>query len=162
MSPIATGNTLMEHVLYILNGDGAHADLVSAVDNVPVELRGKRPHGGAHSPWELLEHMRITQRDVLDSILHADHVSPDFPAGYWPATQGPENEAAWTRSAKEFQSDFKMIVELVAKKSSDLLVPLPHAKEQTILRKLLMLADHTSYHVGQLVLVRKLLGVWVS
>jgi DinB family protein len=160
MSTIATEHTLTEHLLYLLNGDGAHADFAAVVDNLPAALQGKRPQGAQYSPWELLEHMRITQRDVLDSILEASHTSPEFPAGYWPSASAPANEAAWAKSVKEFQTDFKEIVELITSRSGELLSPLPHASDQTIMRRLMMLADHTSYHLGQLVLGRKLLGAW--
>lgn len=159
MSTIATEHTLLEHLLYLLNGDGAHADFAAVVNDLPAALQGKRPQGAQYSPWELLEHMRITQRDVLDLILDPAHTSPEFPAGYWPSAPAPANDS-WAKSVKEFQADFKEILALIAGRSGELLSPLPHASDQTILRRLMMLADHTSYHLGQLVLVRKLLGAW--
>jgi uncharacterized damage-inducible protein DinB len=155
-----TDAALREHLLYLLNGDGAHTDFASAVKDLPEALRGKRPQGDAHSAWELLEHMRITQLDVLESIKDASHVSPEFPAGYWPGQAAPADAKAWDKSVKAFQLDFKTIIDLAASDSVDLLTPIAHADGQTVMRKLLMLADHTSYHMGQLVQIRKMLGSW--
>lgn len=155
-----TDAALREHLLYLLNGDGAHTDFASAVKDLPEALRGKRPQGAAHSAWELLEHMRITQLDVLESIKDASHVSPEFPAGYWPGQAAPADAKAWDKSVKAFQLDFKTIIDLAASDSVDLLAPIAHADGQTVMRKLLMLADHTSYHMGQLVQMRKMLGSW--
>jgi hypothetical protein len=155
-----TDALLREHLLYLLNTDGAHVDFASAMKGLPEAMRGTRPEGAPHSAWELLEHMRITQRDVLDSILDAKHVSPEFPAGYWPGQAAPADAKAWDKSVQAFQTDFKAIIDLAASDSLDLLAPIPHADGQTVMRKLLMLADHTSYHMGQLVQVRKMLGSW--
>jgi hypothetical protein len=151
---------LREHVVYLLNGDGAHLDFDAAVKDLPVALRGKKPKAGAHTPWQLLEHLRITQADVLGSLRDPAHQSPEFPAGYWPVTEAPPNEKAWNRSAEEFRTGHKLLLEIVTSQSSNLLAPLPGAEGQTILRKLLMLADHNSYHLGQLVALRRLLGAW--
>lgn len=151
---------LREHLLYLLKGDGAHLEFDAAVKNIPANIRAQRPSGAAHSPWEVLEHLRITQRDVLDSIRNPNHASPDFPAGYWPGTPAPPDSKAWSASADAFRADLGALAGMAADGSTDLLAPLPRGDGQTILRKLLMLADHNSYHVGQLVLLRRLLGAW--
>ncbi|HZD93861.1 MAG TPA: DinB family protein [Candidatus Sulfotelmatobacter sp.] len=153
-------NAVREHLLYLLKGDGAHLDFDSAVKDLPVELRGARPQGAAHSPWELLEHLRIAQLDVLDSIRDAKHISPEFPVGYWPQSQVPANETAWEKSAEAFRADFEALVKLINNDSTDLLGPIPHVEGQTIFRKIAMLADHNAYHLGQLVVLRRMLGTW--
>lgn len=151
---------LLQHLLYLLNGDGAHLDFNSAVKDIPVNLRGKRPEAAEYSPWELLEHLRIAQWDILEFLLNAKHASPEFPAGYWPKSPAPPDEKAWDKSAESFRRDFQSVVDLVSDGSTDLLGPLHGVADQTILRKLTMLADHNSYHLGQLVLVRRMLGAW--
>jgi len=151
---------LQQHLLYLLQGDGAHVDFEAAVNHLPAELQGKRPRGSEHSPWEVLEHLRICQSDILESLRKPGHTSPEFPAGYWPGSQAPPSGNAWQKSADAFRSDFAAIITLVSDQSTDLLAPLPQGDEQTALRKLMMLADHTAYHLGELVLLRRLLGGW--
>ena len=151
---------LREHVLNLLTGESAHASFESGVKDVPAAIRGKRPKGAAHSPWEVLEHLRITQWDILEFMRDAKHVSPDFPAGYWPSAEAPPDDKAWDRSIAAFRADLKAIADLTAKESTDLLAPLPHAPDKTILRELLLAADHNAYHLGELVLLRRILGAW--
>ena len=100
---------LREHVLYLLRGGGAHANFESAAKGLPADLRGKRPKGAAHSPWEILEHMRIGQSDILEFSRDAQHVSPEWPGGYWPKTPAPPNAAAWTRSVRAFAADLEAL-----------------------------------------------------
>lgn len=149
--------TLREHVLYLLNGDGAHLNLDEAIQNLPAAARGQHPKGSPHSPWEVLEHLRIAQRDVLDSIRDSGHASPEFPAGYWPGSATPPSKDAWEQSASAFRADLKALVELAGNSSRDLMAPLPNSDGQTILRKLFMTADHNAYHLGQLLLLKQLL-----
>ena len=151
---------LREHLLYLLNGGGAHADFDSAVKDLPAPLRGKRPKGAPHSPWELLEHMRIAQWDILEFSRNSSHVSPKWPGGYWPSSPAPPDDGAWDKSVAAFQSDLQAMADLVANESTDLFARIPHGEEQTILREALLAADHNAYHLGQLVLVRRLLGAW--
>lgn len=150
---------LREHLLFVLKGDGAHVEFEVAVKNMPSELRDKKPQGAEHSPWEVLEHLRIAQRNVLEAIRDPNHVSPEFPAGYWPKSATPASEAAWDESVAGFEADFAALVDLVAD-SQDLLAALPNGDGQTIMRKVLMAADHSSYHLGELVLLRRVLGAW--
>ena len=151
---------LRRHLRGLLKGDGAHADFDGAVKDLPVELRGKRPPGSEHSPWEVLEHMRIAQWDILEFTRSARHVSPEFPGGYWPSGQTPPDAKAWDKSAEGFRRDLESMAELVANDSTDLFAPIPHGEGKTILREALLLADHNAYHLGQLVLLRRLLGAW--
>lgn len=157
---VQNDKSLRDHLLNLLKGDGAHADFDSAVKDLPAGLRGKTPKGASHSPWEVLEHMRIAQWDILEFTRNARHVSPEFPGGYWPGAPTPPNEKAWDKSAGAFRSDLQAIVELIANESTDLLVPIPHAGGKTVLREAMLLADHNAYHLGELVLLRRLLGAW--
>ena len=151
---------LRQHLLNLLNGGHAHADFDAAVRNLPPALRGKRPKGAEHSPWEILEHLRIAQWDILEFSRDPQHKSPDWPSGYWPSTPAPPNEKAWDKSVRAFRSDMKTMCELVADENTSLCAPIAHGDGQTILREALLLADHNAYHLGQLVLVRRLLGCW--
>jgi hypothetical protein len=152
-----TPESLREDVLNLLGSDGAHASFDAAVKDMPADLQGKRPSGGAHSPWELLEHLRIAQSDILEFVRNPQHVSPEFPSGYWPSAPTPANAKAWEKSVKAFHADLKALKEMAT--TADLLGQ--HAPDgQSVLRKLLLAADHNAYHLGQLVLVRQLLGAW--
>lgn len=149
-----------EHVLYLLGGGGAHVGFDHAVADLPVELQGVRPEGLAHTPWQLVEHLRICQWDILEFSRNAEHVSPEFPDGYWPADDAPPDAVAWEASLGQFRADLAAIEALVADRSVDLLAPIPHGSGQTILREALLVADHNAYHIGQLVIVRRALGAW--
>ncbi len=151
---------LREHLLYLLRGGGAHLDFESAIAGLPVEFRGVRPAGVPHTPWRLLEHMRIAQWDILEFSRNPRHASPEFPDGYWPQGDAPPDEAAWERSAAAFRADLQAMQTLVADHATDLFAPIPHGTGQTILREALLVADHNSYHLGQLVVVRRALGAW--
>jgi uncharacterized damage-inducible protein DinB len=151
-------NSLRKHLLSLLNAGNAHLDFDSAIKDFPADLRGKRPKGSPHSPWEILEHMRLAQWDILEFTRNPEHVSPDFPSGYWPTTPEPPNNKAWNKSADAFRADLKAMSELVANKSTDLFTPIPHGDGQTVLREALLVADHNAYHLGQLVLLRRQLG----
>lgn len=151
---------LRQQVINLLKGSEAHADFEAATANLPVKLRGERPKGAEHSPWELVEHLRIAQWDILEYSRDAKHKSPEFPAGYWPKSPVPPSEEAWERSVSAFGKDLKAMCDLAASESTDLLAPIPHAKDHTLLREALLAADHNAYHIGQLVLVRRLLGAW--
>jgi hypothetical protein len=151
---------LREHVLYLLRGGGAHLDFEKAVAGLPPELRGVRPAGVPHSPWRLLEHLRLAQWDILEFSRNPRHVSPPFPEGYWPQGDAPPDAAAWDRSADGFRADLRAMQALVADPASDLFTPFAHGQGQTLLREALLVADHNAYHLGQLVMVRRLLGAW--
>jgi hypothetical protein len=144
----------------LLSGHGAHADFDAAVADLPVKLRGMKPEGAAHSPWEVIEHLRIAQWDMLEFSRDAKHVSPEWPVGYWPRHAEPGSNAAWGNSLNAFQRDLKAMRELVADPKSDLFAPFPHGEGQTLLREALQLADHNAYHIGELVLLRRMLGAW--
>jgi hypothetical protein len=151
---------LREHVLYLLRGGGAHLDFEKAVAGLSPALRGAKPPGQPHTPWRLLEHLRIAQWDILEFSRNPRHVSPEFDAGYWPQGDAPPDAGAWDQSGAAFRADLKAMQDLVADPATDLFAPIPHGQGQTVLREALLVADHNAYHLGQLVLVRRLLGAW--
>ena len=151
---------LRDHLLYLLRGGGAHLDFEAAIAGLQADLRGARPAGLPHTPWRLLEHMRLAQWDILEFCRNPQHVSPNFPDGYWPRGDAPPDAGAWDRSADAFRADLRVMQELVADASSDLFAPIPHGQGQTLLREALLVADHNAYHLGQFVTVRRLLGAW--
>ena len=151
---------LREHVLYLLDGGGAHLDFEKAVAGISAELRGAKPANIPHSPWRLVEHMRICQWDILEFSRNPDHVSPDFPDGYWPAGDAPPDDLAWDKCLSDFRDDLEAMRQVVQDESNDLFAKIPHGDGQTLLREALLVADHNAYHVGQLVIVRRALGLW--
>ncbi len=151
---------LREHVLYLLDGGGAHLDFEKAVAELPVELRGAKAANIPHSPWRLIEHMRICQWDILEFSTNPDHVSPDFPNGYWPDSDAQPDDLAWDKSLSQFRDDLEAMRQLVRAESTDLFGKIPHGDGQTILREALLVADHNAYHLGELVIVRRALGAW--
>jgi uncharacterized damage-inducible protein DinB len=152
--------SLREHLLYLLKGGGAHLTFDMAVADLPAELRGAKPPGVPHTPWRLLEHLRIAQRDILEFTRNPRHVSPSWPEGYWPAGDAPPDDGAWDRSVAAFGTDLQAMQDLVTDPATDLFTPLAHGEGQTVLREALLVADHNAYHLGQLVVVRRLLGAW--
>ena len=151
---------LRQHLLELLNGGHAHATFDQAVKSFPVALRGKTPKNAEHSAWQVLEHLRITQWDILEFSRDANHKSPDWPSGYWPGTAAPPNDKAWDKSVRAFRKDFRDLCDLVSDESTDFFATIPHGTGQTILREVLLVADHNAYHLGALVLLRRLLGAW--
>jgi hypothetical protein len=156
----AKDKSLREHLLKLLEGKGAHVDFETAIKKAPVAVRGKRPKGAAHSPWEILEHMRIAQSDILEFSRDSKHVSPEWPTAYWPKSPAPPTKTAWNKSVSAFRADHAAMCALVADDSTDLYAPLPHGDGQTILREALLVADHNAYHLGTLVTTLQLLGAW--
>ena len=153
---------LKAHVLELLRGGHAHVTFDDAVADLPEALRGKRPDHLPYSPWELVEHIRITQRDILDYTIAktaGDYEELPWPKGYWPKTSTPPNAKAWDESVAAVKTGNEEMQQLV--KDHDLFTKLPAAKEgHTLLREALLLADHNAYHIGELVAVRRLLGAW--
>ena len=151
---------LREHLLYLLRKGDAHLDFEAAIAALPVALRGAKVPGVPHTPWRLLEHLRIAQWDILEFSRNPRHVSPPFPDGYWPDGDAPPDAAAWDRSVAAFRADLQAMQNLVADPATDLFAPIPHGDGQTILREALLVADHNAYHLGQLVVLRRALGAW--
>lgn len=151
---------LRQHVLSLLDSHDAHVDFETAIAEFPANLRSVRPPGAPHTPWQLLEHMRIAQWDILEFSRNARHASPKWPDGYWPPTENPPGEDSWTKSVECFRQDLEQMRNLVADPDSDLFARIPQGDGQTLLREALLVADHNAYHVGQLVLLRRLLRAW--
>ena len=151
---------LREHVLYLLDGGGAHAKFDEVVADIPPKLLGQKPAGLPHSLWMLLEHLRIAQRDILEFSRNPKHASPKWPEGYWPAAEASPSAAAWSASVEKFRQDLKAMQDLVKDPKTDLFAKIPWGDGQTVLREVLLLADHNAYHLGQMLDVRRLLGAW--
>ncbi|HUI79092.1 MAG TPA: DinB family protein [Bryobacteraceae bacterium] len=157
---MAADTAVREHLIWLLEGGHAHTKFDDAVKGFPVPRAGERPKGAPYSAWELLEHMRMAQNDMLRFSLSADHVSPEWPTGYWPATPGPNSEADWTKSLRSFRKDLAEFVAVIRDPGQDLNRKFPWGDGQSLFREALQIADHNAYHLGQLVLVRRLLGEW--
>jgi hypothetical protein len=143
------------HLVNLLTKAEAHVDVISTLKDFPRELRARKPQGSPHTPWQLLEHMRIAQWDILQFSVGPKHASPKWPDEYWPKTSAPPGDKAWDESVRAFESDLDEMVGLVRDKKRDLFAPFLHGDGQTLLREALLLADHNSYHLGQLVLLRR-------
>jgi hypothetical protein len=148
---------LRKQLLDALRGHQAHIEFSAAVHDFPPELRGVKPAGAPHSAWQLLEHLRIAQNDILEFSRNPKHKSPDWPEGYWPSTEAPPHPDAWKQSVAAFERDAKEFSALVNDPKNDLFQAFPHGEGQTLLRQTLLLASHNSYHLGQLVFVKKIL-----
>jgi hypothetical protein len=153
-------SSIREHLLSLLKGGNAHATFKQAIEDFPEKLRGAKPDNLPYSAWQLLEHLRIAQWDILEFSRDAKHKSPDWPGGYWPKTDAPPTESAWDKSVKQFQSDLKEMEKLVKNPKTDLYAKIPHGDGQTILREAILVADHNAYHIAEIVMLRRLLGCW--
>ena len=153
-------SALREHVSKLLAWREAHAGFDRAVADLAPELRGRRPDGLPHSPWELLEHIRLAQHDILDFTVNPAYTELRWPDDYWPPAPAPPSATAWDESLALVRADREALQAIAADTSVDLFAEIPHGQGQTYLRQLLLAADHMAYHVGQLVLVRRLLGAW--
>lgn len=151
---------LRDHLLWLLRGGHAHVFFDRAVAGLPVRFRGMKPAGLPYSSWMLVEHMRLAQWDILEFSRKPRHVSPKWPEGYWPKTAAPPDPSAWRKTVAGFQRDLGAMIALVKNPSTDLYEKIPHGDGQTILREALLLADHNAYHLGQLIVVRRMLGAW--
>ena len=155
-----TDRSLRDHLLELLRGHSAHLDFDKAIGKLPPELRGAKAPGLPHTVWQLLEHLRLAQWDILEFSRNPDYVAPKWPDDYWPETEAPPDDAAWNRSVEAFHSDLQAMKDLVADAQTDLYAKIPWGDGQTILREALLIADHNAYHLGQIVSVRQALGAW--
>lgn len=151
---------LREQLVRLLDGGNAHVTFQRAVAGLKGRLRGKKPRGLPYTPWQQVEHMRISQWDILEYIRTPGHISPKWPEEYWPEA-APPHPGAWDRSIRAFAADHRALKALVADPSSSLTAQIPHAQRgHTILREVLLAADHNAYHLGQLIVLRRILGDW--
>jgi uncharacterized damage-inducible protein DinB len=153
-------SALREQLVKLLSWEEAHASFDAAVANLPAEKRGTAPAGLPYSPWQLLEHLRISQHDILDFCLNPAYQEMSWPKDYWPSAASPQSADAWTASIEQFRRDRSGLEALARDESIDLNARIPHGTGQTYLRQLLLAADHAAYHIGELIVVRRLLGAW--
>jgi len=151
-------DALRKQLVNLLDMKGAHLGFDEAIKGIQPELRGAKAPGAPHTMWQLLEHMRIAQWDILEFSRDASHVSPKWPEGYWPQGESPQSERAWDGSVAQFRHDLEEMKKLVADEKRDLFARIPHGEGQTLLREALLVADHNSYHLGQLVFLKKALA----
>jgi hypothetical protein len=152
--------SLREHLDEVLQGESAHISLEAALSDFPLEQINTRLDGAPHTAWQLLEHIRLAQWDILEFSRNGNHVSPDFPDGYWPDAEG--TAAGWRNSVSQVLHDVQEVRDLIAKKETDLFARIPHGDGQTILREALLVADHNAYHLGQLVMLKKMFSQTVA
>lgn len=148
---------LRDHLLELLRSRSAHLDFDAAIKDLPPELRGRKASEGFHTIWQLVEHLRFTQWDILEFSRNPEYVEPEWPKDYWPETETPPDDAAWERSVEAFRNDLQAMKDLVADPKTDLYAKIPWGNGQTILREAMLVADHNAYHLGQVVAVRKIL-----
>jgi len=151
-----TDKLLREHISYVLQGGGAHIDIRAALDHLPLELINVRMGDLPYTIWQVLEHMRIAQWDILEFSRNAKHVSPEFPKGYWPPPSAEADERTWRSTLSSFFADLDQMDQLVMNPATDLFAPIPHGEGQTILREALLVADHNAYHLGAIMAMRKM------
>ncbi len=149
--------SLRKHLLYLLRGGGAHLSFDDLVNSFPPDLCNRRIEGLPYTAWQVLEHMRIAQSDILEFSRDANHVSPEFPKGYWPGPDQLGSPELWQRTVDEFRKDLQAMETLIADASTDLHARIAHGDGQTILREALLLADHNAYHLGVLAVMARLL-----
>jgi hypothetical protein len=152
--------SLRDHLIELLNGGHAHATFDAIIANIPANLRGKRPANYPHSLWMLLEHLRLAQSDILEFSRNPKYRAPKWPDDYWPKTAAPPTPAAWNASIKKFRADLKAMQALVKNPKTDLFAKIPWGDGHTILREVLLLADHNSHHLAQIIDLRRLLSNW--
>ena len=152
--------SLRDHLLELLKAGSAHLGFDEAIDGLPAELRGKKVPGLAHTVWQLVEHLRFTQEDILEFSRSSAYKEPKWPDDYWPDTDAPPSDGAWDQSVEAFRRDLQAMKDLVADPKTDLFAKIPWGSGQTILREAMLVADHNAYHVGQIVTVRQGLGAW--
>jgi hypothetical protein len=151
---------LRDQLVAFLDWHDAHADFDAAVEAVPAHLRGAVAAGLPHSAWQLLEHLRLAQEDILDFCVNASYRERAWPDDYWPAAPAPPSDAAWDDSIAAYRRDRGAMQQLARDSAIDLFAKIPHGSGQTYIREILLVADHASYHIGQIVFVRRALGIW--
>jgi DinB superfamily len=155
-----TDQSLRKHLLELLDGGHAHATFDQVIDDFPAKFRGEVPKGLSHSGWMLLEHMRITQGDILDFSVNPKYKTLKWPQDYWPKNLAPANALEWEKSIQSFRDDLEAMKKLVSDHKTDLFAKIPWGEGQTVLREAMLVADHSAYHLGQLIDVKRLLGIW--
>jgi DinB superfamily len=153
-------NALREQLRKMLAWEDAHVGFETAIADLPADLRGKVPAGLPYSAWQLIEHLRIAQHDILDFCVNPEYHEMKWPDDYWPKSAAPSSSKQWDDSVSQFLEDRRKLQDLASDTTIDLFAKIPHGEGQTYLRELILVADHAAYHIGELVLVRRLLGAW--
>ena len=156
------GDLLRDHLARLQGWHDAHADFDAVVADFPANLRGTVPQGLPYSPWQLLEHIRLAQEDIVDFCRNPKYIERNWPADYWPSSPEPADPKAWDASVARYRHDRQALEQMIRDPKCDLFAGVPAGNGQTFLREFLLVADHTAYHVGQLVLMRRLLGAWAT
>ncbi|HZD57438.1 MAG TPA: DinB family protein [Anaerolineales bacterium] len=149
-----------DQLLALLRGGNAHMPYDQAVADFPINKINTRPPNVPYTPWHLLEHMRLTQWDILEFIKNPRHVSPPWPDGYWPDRDAQADQAAWQKTIQSFRADLKALQDIVQDPDTDLYAPIAHARNYTIFREILVVSDHSSYHIGEFAILRQVMGTW--
>ena len=159
-SAASSDSALRQQLAAVLSWKDAHADFDAAIANMPSALRGARPENMPYSAWQLLEHLRIAQHDILDFCVNPRYEEMKWPDDYWPKSPEPPDAAAWEESIRQYREDRAALERLATDPNVDLFAKIPHGSGQTYLRELLLVADHGAYHVGELIVLRRLLKIW--
>jgi uncharacterized damage-inducible protein DinB len=158
-TPNSPNDIILSNLIQLLNQGNAHVSLDKSLENIPFDLLGKKPSRLPYSIWQIAEHIRITQSDILQFSKSSKYQSPKWPEGYWPSTTKPASDEEWQNCIQQIKKDRKAFINLL-KKSDDLYKPFPHGDGQTLFREALVLADHNSYHTGEIIVIRRLLNDW--
>jgi len=150
---------IRDELIALLRGGNAHMSFAEAVSDFPLEEINRRVPNATYTVWHLLEHMRIAQWDILEFVRNPDYVSPDFPSGYWPKVDEMATAAQWKKTIKKFSADLEEVEGLVKDQKTDLFKPIPHAKDYTVFREILVVADHNAFHVSEAIAIRRILNL---
>jgi len=153
---------IREQLLFLLRGGNAHMNFDQAVADFPIQNINTKPPNVSYTPWYLLEHLRIAQWDILEFIRDPKHVSPAWPEGYWPSENEEADQAKWGKTICDFEADMETLQDMVVDQQVDLYVPILHAPDYTILREILLVADHNAYHIGEFAILRQVMDNWKS
>jgi len=157
---MADDKAVRGQLVKLLDFEEAHVGFDKAVKGIPARLRGQLPQGTEHSLWQLVEHLRTAQADILEFCRTAKYKEKRWPDDYWPKTLGPRHAAEWRKAIAAYRRDRRELQRLAANPRIDLLSAIPHGRGQTYLREILLVADHNAYHIGQIVALRRRLGIW--
>lgn len=155
-----TDKQLRDQLVQMIAGEHAHVSLDNALKGIPQKATGIRPDRVPYSVWQLAEHIRITQWDIVKFSSDPEHISPPWPVGYWPEKEAPEDPQAWKQCLASIRKDREMMIEMILDPETDIMKPFPYGDGQNLLREALLIIDHTSYHTGEIIVVRRLLGIW--
>ena len=156
----ANTGILIAQLSDLLNKGNAHVSLDEALENINFNLLGERPAGLPYSTWQLAEHLRIAQWDILEFSRNENHVSPEWPGGYWVKETSPTSKEEWQKCVQQIKSDRETFIELITKSGEDIYRPFDYGTGQSLLQEALVLADHNSYHIGEIIILRRLLRDW--